>query len=98
VLSARRAVVTVEEIVPELCPRPGAVVLPGWTVDYVAEVPGGANPSYALGYSQRDNDFYVAWDAISRERESFLRWLETDVLTLTGPVGAAAAREGGPGS
>src|SRR5215831_1112118 len=94
VLSARRAVVTVEEIVPELCPQPGAIVLPGWAVDYVAEAPGGAHPSYALGYSQRDNDFYVAWDAISRERESFLRWLETDVLVPTGPVRAGAARAG----
>jgi glutaconate CoA-transferase subunit A len=80
VLSARRAVVTVEEIVPELRPRPGAIVLPGWTIDCVAQVPGGAHPSYALGYSQRDNDFYVAWDAISRERETFRRWLETDVF------------------
>src|SRR5690348_732024 len=51
VLSARRAVVTVEEIVPELRPQPGAIVLPGWTVDYVAEVPGGAHPSYTAGYS-----------------------------------------------
>jgi glutaconate CoA-transferase, subunit A len=80
VLSARRAVVTVEEIVPELRPLPGAIVLPGWTIDCVARVPGGAHPSYALGYSQRDNDFYVAWDAISRERETFRRWLETDVF------------------
>src|SRR5215475_13750497 len=54
VLSARRAVVTVEEIVPELRPQPGAIVLPGWTVGYVAEVPGGAHPSYAAGYSERD--------------------------------------------
>ncbi len=79
VLGARRAVVTVEEIVDELTPQPGAIVLPTWTIDYVAEVPGGAHPSYALGYSQRDNGFYLAWDAISRERESFRRWLETDI-------------------
>jgi glutaconate CoA-transferase subunit A len=102
VLSARRTVVTVEEIVPELRPQPGAIVLPGWTIDYIAQVPGGAHPSYALGYSQRDNDFYVAWDAISRERESFLRWLETDVFA--GKPGALAAQaragmsEDGPGS
>src|SRR5215468_3298201 len=102
VLSARRAVVTVEEIVPELCPQPGAIVLPGWTVDYIAEVPGGAHPSYAAGYSERDNDFYVAWDAISRERDSFRRWLETDVLALAGTASAGAATGGeaggGPGS
>src|SRR6201984_1980389 len=49
VLSARRSVVTVEEIAEVLVPRPGAVVLPTWVVDYVAEVPGGSHPSYALG-------------------------------------------------
>ncbi|HEU5416639.1 MAG TPA: CoA-transferase [Streptosporangiaceae bacterium] len=80
VLAAQRSVVTVEEIVDELEPRPGAVVLPAWTVGYVAEVPGGAHPSYALGYSARDNDFYVAWDAISRDREAFTAWLEREVL------------------
>jgi glutaconate CoA-transferase, subunit A len=100
VLAARRAVVTVEEIVAELNPRPGAIVLPGWTVDYVAEVPRGAHPSYALGYSQRDNDFYLAWDAVSRDRDAFLRWLETDVLGTGGADGmaSAGARGGGSGS
>src|SRR6185312_4245338 len=58
VLAARRALVTVEEIVDELDPVPGATVLPSWAVTAVAEVPGGAHPSYAHGYSDRDNDFY----------------------------------------
>src|SRR5450755_1713326 len=80
VLAARRSVVTVEEIVDVLDPRPGAVVLPSWVVSFVAAVPGGAHPSYALGYSARDNDFYVAWDAISRDREAFTAWLEREVL------------------
>jgi glutaconate CoA-transferase subunit A len=79
VLAARRSVVTVEEIVDELAPQPGAVVLPGWTVGYVAQVRGGAHPSYALGYSARDNDFYVSWDAISRDRETFMKWLDQHV-------------------
>jgi glutaconate CoA-transferase, subunit A len=79
VLASRRSVVTVEEIVDELDPRPGAVVLPARTVSYVALAPGGAHPSYALDYSIRDNDFYVAWDAISRDREAFTRWLDTEV-------------------
>jgi glutaconate CoA-transferase subunit A len=96
VLSARRAVVTVEEIVPGLRPEPGAIVLPGWTIDYIAHAPGGAHPSYALGYSQRDNDFYVAWDAISRERDSFLRWLETDVSA--GKLASAGMSDDGSGS
>lgn len=76
VLASRRSIVTVEEIVERLEPRPDAVVLPGWTVSYVAQVPRGAHPSYALGYSERDNSYYQAWDAISRDRQRFTRWLE----------------------
>jgi len=79
VLAAARSVVTVEEIVDVLDPRPGAVVLPAWVVSYVALAPGGAHPSYALGYTVRDNDFYQAWDAISRDRETFGRWLDEHV-------------------
>jgi glutaconate CoA-transferase subunit A len=79
VLSARRSLVTVEEVVDELSPMPGAVVLPGWAVTCVAEAPGGAHPTYAQGYSQRDNGFYVEWDAIGRDRERFLRWMAENV-------------------
>jgi glutaconate CoA-transferase subunit A len=83
VLAATRSLVTVEEVVDELDPRPGAVVLPGWVVDYVAHVPGGAYPSYAHGYSVRDNDFYRSWDAISRDRDTFTRWLDAHVRAAT---------------
>jgi glutaconate CoA-transferase, subunit A len=79
VLASDRSVVTVEEIVDSLEPRPGAVVLPSWAVSYVAAAPGGAHPSYALGYSVRDNDFYLAWDAISRDRQRFAAWLDEHV-------------------
>jgi glutaconate CoA-transferase subunit A len=82
VLAADRAVVTVEEVVDELDARPGAVVLPAWVVDAVAAVPGGAHPSYAHGYSTRDDDFYAAWDAISRDRDGFRAWMRTHVLDL----------------
>jgi glutaconate CoA-transferase subunit A len=80
VLAARRALVTVEEIVDELTPRPGSVVLPSWVVSHVAAVPGGTHPSYAQGYSVRDNDYYRAWDAISADRDRFLEWLESNVM------------------
>ena len=49
----------------------------------ICHVPGGAHPSYASGYSRRDNAFYEAWDGISREREGFLAWMQQHVLTLT---------------
>src|SRR5215471_1888160 len=71
--------------------------LRSWTVDYVAQAPGGAHPSYALGYSQRDNDYYVAWDAISRDRERFVRWLKTDVFGAPDPPGLAGAGAGEEG-
>jgi glutaconate CoA-transferase, subunit A len=80
VLAARRTIVTVEEIVDELDPRQGAVLLPSWVLTAVAAVPGGAHPSYAAGYYGRDNDYYQTWDAISRSRESFGRWLQQHVL------------------
>jgi glutaconate CoA-transferase subunit A len=84
VLAARRSLVTVEEIVDTLTPVPGQVVLPTWAVTAIAVVPGGAHPSYAQGYSERDNDYYVAWDAISRDRETFGRWLDEQVLAQVG--------------
>jgi glutaconate CoA-transferase, subunit A len=80
VLASARAIVTVEEVVDELEPRPGAVVLPAWVIDAVAVAPGGARPSYAHGYYDRDNELYVQWDAISRDRERFLAWIREHVL------------------
>jgi glutaconate CoA-transferase subunit A len=76
VLAAERSLVTVEEVVDELEPTPDAVVLPNWVVTAVAEVPGGARPSYAQGYYDRDNVAYRAWDKISRDREAFSAWLD----------------------
>ncbi|MEU5845932.1 CoA transferase subunit A [Saccharopolyspora shandongensis] len=81
VLASKRSLVTVEEIVDELTPRPGAVVLPQWVVTAVAEVPGGAAPSYAQGYYERDNAYYQQWDPIGRDREKFENWLATEVLS-----------------
>jgi glutaconate CoA-transferase subunit A len=80
VLGARRSLVTVEEIVDELDPRPGAVVLPRWVVTRVALAPGGAHPSYAHGYYDRDNAYYREWDEISRDRDRFSQWLAEDVM------------------
>jgi glutaconate CoA-transferase, subunit A len=81
VLAAKRAVVTVEEIVEDFGPRsPNAVILPSWTVTAIAEVPGGAHPSYAHGYYKRDNAYYIAWDPIARDREGFLAWMKANVL------------------
>ena len=80
VLAADAAIVTVEEIVDALEPRPTGVVLPAWAVSAVCPVPGGARPSYAAGYSVRDNAFYTAWDEVSRDRERFRAWMQEHVV------------------
>lgn len=76
VLAAKRSLVTVEEVVDELEPVPGGMVLPSWAVTRVSVEPGGAHPSYAQGYSERDNSYYADWDAISRDRVEFEKWLD----------------------
>jgi len=80
VLAASRTIVTVEEIVDRLEPRPYSVVLPSRVVNAVACVPGGAHPSYADGYSRRDNSFYRRWDDIARDRGVFTSWMQRHVL------------------
>jgi glutaconate CoA-transferase subunit A len=83
VMAAKRAIVTVEEVVGELRPPANACVLPHWVVSAVCHEPGGAFPSYAQGYYERDNRFYLAWDGISRDRERFLHWMRRHVLDTT---------------
>ena len=80
VLGAKRSIVTVEEVVAQLEPRPGAVILPAWTITAVCVAAGGAHPSYAHGYYDRDNAFYVRWDEISRDRDRFRKWMQRHVL------------------
>ena len=80
VLAAEHSLVTVERIVGELEPKPGGIVIPAWVIDAVAEAPGGSRPSYSLGITDRDNDFYKFWDKLSRDREDFTKWMQENVL------------------
>lgn len=81
-MAARRLIITVEERVARLPPDTNAIVLPHWLVTAVAVVPGGAYPSYAQGYYPRDNRFYLSWDDIARDRQTFLQWMERHVLAI----------------
>lgn len=76
-LAAQHCIVTVEEIVDDLQAPMNACVLPSWALTAVCVVPGGAHPSYAHGYYERDNRFYQAWDPIARDRETFTAWIDT---------------------
>lgn len=78
-MAAKALVITVEEIVEKLPPAMNAVVFPHWVVSAVVHCRGGAYPSYAQGFYVRDNAFYQRWDAIARERENFLEWMDRHV-------------------
>jgi glutaconate CoA-transferase subunit A len=81
VLASRLAIVTVEEQVDSFEDiHPNACVIPHWTVDAIAVVPGGAAPSYAHGYYERDNAYYIQWERTSADRVAFRKWLDEQVL------------------
>ena len=76
--AARRVIVVVEEIVDEAVIRsdPNRTVIPGLVVHAVVHQPYGAHPSYAQGYYDRDNQFYLEWDRISRDPAETRAWLD----------------------
>jgi glutaconate CoA-transferase subunit A len=84
--AAERVIVAAEEIVSETVIRadPNRTVIPGLVVDAVVHAPYGAHPSYVQGYYDRDSEFYLAWDAVSRDHASLLAWLDEWVYGLAG--------------
>ena len=80
--AAKRVILVVEEVVSEAVVRadPNRTLIPGIIVDAVVHEPWGAHPSYAQGYYDRDNDFYVAWEKISKEEASLTAWLDEFVF------------------
>ena len=84
--AADRVIVVVEELVDESVIRadPNRTVIPGLIVDAVVVEPFGAHPSYAQGHYDRDNTFYVDWDAISRDAAGLEAWLDEWVRGLDG--------------
>jgi len=80
--ASERVIVVVEELVDEAVIRadPNRTVIPAMIVDAVVVEPWGAHPSYAQGYYDRDNDFYVTWEGISRDPARFERYLDEFVF------------------
>lgn len=79
-LSSRRTIVLVEEVVESFAPRVNGVVVPSWVIDSITVVRAGCHPSYAQDYSERANAFYAYWEPISRDRNSFISWMEEHVI------------------
>lgn len=103
--AARRLIVVVEEVVaPEVIRSdPNRTLIPGFLVEAVVEEPFGAHPSYVQGHYDRDNEFYLEWDRVSRRPDSTRAWLEEWVFGVAGRaeyaqrLGDAARRRLQPG-
>jgi glutaconate CoA-transferase subunit A len=82
--AAKNVVVVVEEIVDEDIIRrdPNRTLIPGLIVDAVVHEPFGAHPSYVQGYYDRDNEFYLAWEEVSRDQATTEAWLKEWVFDL----------------
>jgi glutaconate CoA-transferase subunit A len=76
--ASQRVIVVVEELVDGSVIRadPNRTVIPGFIVDAVVLEPWGAHPSYAQGYYDRDNQFYVSWEPISRAPDALNQYLQ----------------------
>jgi glutaconate CoA-transferase, subunit A len=75
--ASKRVILTAEEIVDEKVIRsdPNRTLIPGFVVSAVCHVPHAAHPSYAQGYYDRDNEFYLKWDKISESPDSVSQYL-----------------------
>jgi glutaconate CoA-transferase, subunit A len=80
--ASQHVIVVVEELVDESVIRadPNRTAIPGLIVDAVVVEPWGAHPSYAQGYYDRDNQFYVGWEKISRDPAALDRYLQEFVF------------------
>jgi glutaconate CoA-transferase subunit A len=85
VFAARKVIVTVEEIVENFEPKFNAIVLPSVLFTAICVAPGGASPSYAMDYYERDNSQYVAWQEVGKKRENFEKWLQEEIFTERSP-------------
>jgi glutaconate CoA-transferase subunit A len=82
--ASRRVIVVVEELVEERVIRadPNRTIIPGVVVSAVVVEPWGAHPSYVQGHYDRDNDFYIAWEDVSRDPARLAGYLDEFVYGL----------------
>jgi glutaconate CoA-transferase subunit A len=81
--AAKKVVVVAEEIVETSVIRsdPNRTLVPGFLVSHVVHEPWGCHPSFVQGHYDRDNDFYVKWDEISREEKTYDAYLDDFVFS-----------------
>jgi len=82
--ASKKVILTAEEIVDEEVIRsdPNRTLIPGFIVSAVCHVPHAAHPSYAQGFYDRDNEFYLQWDKISDSQDEVKRYLDEWVFAV----------------
>jgi glutaconate CoA-transferase subunit A len=81
VFAASKVIVTVEEVVEKFSPKFSSIIIPSNLIDAISVVPNGAWPSYASDFYERDNNQYIAWDDVSKERDRFTEWLNSEIYS-----------------
>jgi glutaconate CoA-transferase, subunit A len=81
-LAAQKVIVVAEEIVSRKVIQrdPNRTLIPGFLVSAVVREPWGAHPSPIQGYYNRDHEKYMTYHQESKERNGYLKWLDTWVL------------------
>jgi glutaconate CoA-transferase subunit A len=83
--ASNRLIIVAEELVDREVIRsdPNRTLIPGMIVDAVVIEPFGCHPSYAQGYYDRDNQFYVDWYDISKNQESTEKYISEWILGVS---------------
>jgi len=81
VFAASKVIVTVEEVVEKFEPKFNSIIIPSNLINAISVVPNGAWPSYASDFYERDNNQYIAWDDISKDRDRFTEWLNSEIYS-----------------
>ena len=82
--ASQRVILTMEEVVDQAVIRsdPNRTIIPGMVVDAICHVPYCAHPSYTQGYYDRDNEFYLDWDKVSKTQQGAQDYLDEWVFDL----------------
>ena len=84
--ASKKVIIVAEELVDSSVIRsdPNRTLIPGMKVEAVVIEPFAAHPSYAQGYYDRDNQFYVDWYKISKELKGMEEYMADWIVGISG--------------
>lgn len=83
--ASKKVIIVAEELVDNAIIRsdPNRTLIPGMIVDAIVIEPFAAHPSYAQGFYDRDNQFYVDWYRISKDKTSMNNYISEWILEVS---------------